>query len=290
MKYAFVRAHQKQFPIRRMCEVLRVSRSGYYDWYDRKLSAHNQRDKELLEQIGKIHQDNKQAYGGLRTWKAMNQAGTRCGKHRVARLRRTAGIEAKRRRRFRIAYRSRQTTQPAPNLLKWPFVASQTDQIWMADVTFIATRAGWLYLAVLIDLYSRMIIGWSMTERPNQQLVNDALSMAIERRNPKPGTIHHSDQGVVYNGSSYIELLRCHGMIRSMSGKGNCYDNAVVESFFSSLKNELVHQRDYQTTDQARTEIFEYIELFYNRRRLHQSLNYQTPLSYESMTVNLPTN
>jgi putative transposase len=288
VKYAFVRAHREEFSICRMCQVLKVSRSGYYDWYNRKPSAHSQRDKELMEQIGKIHQDNKQAYGGLRTWKAMIQSGHRCGKHRVARLRRTAGIEAQRRHKFRCAYRSRQNTQPAPNLLKWPFVASQSDQIWMADVTFIATRAGWLYLAVLIDLYSRLIIGWSMTERPNQQLVNDALSMAIERRKPKPGTIHHSDQGVVYNSSIYIELLGCQGMIRSMSGKGNCYDNAVVESFFSSLKNELVHHRDYQTRDQARTEIFEYIEVVYNRRRLHQSLNYQTPMSYESMKV--PTN
>ena len=288
MKYAFVRAHREEFSVSRMCQVLKVSRSGYYDWYEREPSAHSRRDKELMEQIGKIHQDNKQAYGGLRTWKAMNQSGHPCGKHRVARLRRTAGIEAQRRRKFRIAYRSGQNTQAAPNLLKWPFIANHPDQIWMADVTFIATRAGWLYLAVLIDLYSRLIIGWSMTERPNQELVNDALSMAIERRKPKPGTIHHSDQGVVYNGSSYIERLRCHEMVRSMSGKGNCYDNAVVESFFSSLKNELVHHRDYQTRDQARMEIFEYIEVFYNRQRLHQSLNYQTPMSYESMTV--PTN
>lgn len=288
MKYAFVRAHQAEFSISCMCHVLRVSRSGYYDWRERKPSARSKRDKELLEQIGKIHQDNKQAYGGIKTWHALKQAGVRCGKHRVARLRRAAGIEAQRKRKFRLAYRSRQNTQAAANLLKWPFQASQPDQIWMADVTFIATRVGWLYLAVLIDLYSRLIIGWSMTDRPNQDLVNAALRMAIEQRKPKPGTIHHSDQGVVYNATSYIELLGGHNIIRSMSGKGNCYDNAVVESFFSSLKNELVHHRNYHTREQARMDIFEYIEIFYNRRRLHQSLNYQTPMGYDSMK--LPTN
>jgi putative transposase len=285
VKYAFVRAHQTEFSISRMCHMLRVSRSGYYDWYDRGPSARAKDDKELLEQIGKIHRDNKQAYGGIKTWQALSQAGIRCGKHRVARLRRAAGIEAQRKRKFRLAYRSRQNTQAVANLLKWPFAASQPDRIWMADVTFIATRAGWLYLAVLIDLYSRLIIGWSMTDRPNQDLVNGALRMAIEQRKPKPGTIHHSDQGVVYNAGTYIEMLRGHDMIRSMSGKGNCYDNAVVESFFSSLKNELVHHRDYHTRDQARTDIFEYIEIFYNRRRLHQSLNYQTPMAYESMKL-----
>ena len=285
MKYAFVRAHRQQFSVRRLCQVLGVSRSGYYDWYDRKPSVRSQRDHELLEQIQKIHKENKQAYGGIKTWKAMKLAGVGCGKHRVARIRRSGGIEAQRRRKFRLAYRSRQNTQPAPNLLKWPFLASQPNQVWMADVTFIATRAGWLYLAVLIDLYSRMIIGWSMTERPNQQLVNDALRMAIEQRKPKPGTVHHSDQGVVYNGRTYLDLLNAHQMIRSMSGKGNCYDNAVVESFFSSLKNELIHHRDYHTRDEAKTEIFEYIEGFYNRRRLHQSLNYQTPISYDSIKV-----
>lgn len=288
MKYAFVRAHQAEFSISCMCHVLRVSRSGYYDWRGRKPSARSKRDKELLEQIGQIHRDNKQAYGGIKTWHALRRAGVRCGKHRVARLRRAAGIEAQRKRRFRLAYRSRQNTQAAANLLKWPFQASQPDQIWMADVTFIATRVGWLYLAVLIDLYSRLIIGWSMTDRPNQDLVNAALRMAIEQRKPKPGTIHHSDQGVVYNASSYIELLGGHNIIRSMSGKGNCYDNAVVESFFSSLKNELVHHRNYHTREQARMDIFEYIEIFYNRRRLHQSLNYQTPMGYDSMK--LPTN
>jgi transposase InsO family protein len=159
------------------------------------------------------------------------------------------------------------------------------DQIWVTDVTFIPTRSGWLYLAVMIDLHTRLVVGWSMKDRPNQELANEALMMAVEQRRPKPGLIHHSDQGILYSSGNYIELLRRYGMLRSMSGKGNCYDNAVAESFFSSLKNEIIHHRDYHTRDQARAEIFEYIELFYNRKRIHQSLNYQTPMRYESLNV-----
>lgn len=285
MKYAFVRAHVHEFTVSRMCQVLSVSRSGYYDWRERKPSQHSQRDEALLGEIRKIHQDSKQAYGAIKSWQALRRAGIACGRHRVERLRRRAGIEALRKRKFRLVYRSRNKVPAVPNLLKWPFEASHPDQIWMADVTFIATRAGWLYLAILIDLYSRLVVGWSMKDRPNQELVSGALLMAIERRKPKPGTTHHSDQGVVYHGGSYIELLQCHGIIRSMSGKGNCYDNAVAESFFSSLKNELVHHRDYHTRDQAKIDIFEYIEVFYNRQRLHQSLKYQTPISYDVMKV-----
>lgn len=281
MKYAFVRAHRQEFSVRRMCQVLEVSRSGYYDWHGRKECTRSRRDRGLLTEIRKIHRDSKEAYGAIKTWRALKDAGINCGKHRVARLRRMAAIEARRKRRFRVASGSRHSAPPAPNLVKWPFHAEHADQIWMADVTFIPTRQGWLYLAVLIDLFSRLIVGWSMKDRPNLELINEALLMAIEQRRPEPGLIHHSDQGMLYAAGRYIELLNRHGMIRSMSGKGNCYDNAVVESFFSSLKNEIIHHRDYQTRDQARTEIFEYIELFYNRKRIHQSLQYQTPVNYD---------
>jgi putative transposase len=171
------------------------------------------------------------------------------------------------------------------NLLRWPFEAAYPDQIWVTDVTFIPTRSGWLYLAVMIDLHARLVVGWSMKDRPNHELVNEALIMAVEQRRPKPGLIHHSDQGILYSSRSYLALLKKYGMLRSMSGKGNCYDNAVAESFFSSLKNEIVHHRNYHTRDEARAEIFEYIELFYNRKRLHQSLDYQTPMKYKSVKV-----
>ena len=282
MKYAFMQAHREEFELKRMCRVLQVSRSGYYDWDRRKESKRSQQDRVLLEEIRRIHQQTKEAYGATKSWRALNQSGTVCGKHRVARLRRQAGIEARRKRKFRLAYKARNTAPAPPNLLRWPFKADHPDQIWVTDVTFIPTRSGWLYLAVLIDLYTRLAVGWSMKERPNQELVNEALMMAVEQRRPKPGLIHHSDQGILYSSTSYLALLKKYGMLRSMSGKGNCYDNAVAESFFSSLKNEIVHHRNYQTRDEARTEIFEYIELFYNRKRLHQSLNYQTPMNYKS--------
>jgi len=287
VKYAFVRAQGKEFTVKRMCQIFQISRSGYYDWARREESTHSQQDRDLLKAIRKIHQEMKEAYGAIKTWRTLQGSGTVCGKHRVARLRRQAGIEARRKRKFRLTYQARHTEPAPPNLLRWPFKAAYPDQIWVTDVTFIPTRSGWLYLAVMIDLYSRLVVGWSMKDRPNQELVNEALMMAVEQRRPKPGLVHHSDQGILYSSGSYLALLKKYAMLRSMSGKGNCYDNAVAESFFSSLKNEIIHHRDYHTRDEARAEIFEYIEMFYNRKRLHQSLNYQTPMQYKSDGVSL---
>ena len=284
MKYAFIRAHTSEFRIRRMCDALRVSRSGYYGWQVRPESKRSQQDRVLIAEIRKVHERNRQAYGAVKTWRALQEAGVECGKHRVARLRRLEGIEARRKRKFRLAYQARQSAPPAPNLLRAPFKASRPDRVWVADITFIATRSGWLYLAVLLDLYSRRVVGWSMKERPTQELVTEALKMAIEQRRPEPGVLHHSDQGIQYSSGVYLQLIKQQGVVRSMSRKGNCYDNAVAESFFSSLKNELIHHRDYHTREQARSEIFEYIELFYNRQRIHQSLGYHTPIRYEQMT------
>ena len=264
-----------------MCRVLQISRSGYYGWRERPESERSRQDRALLVEIRRVHYSHKQAYGAVKTWRALKRDGIDCGKHRVARLRSLAGIEAKRKRKFRLAYQSQNPIVPAPNLLRAPFRAAAADRIWVGDVTFIATRAGWLYLAVLVDLYSRLVVGWSMKDKPNQELVNEALLMAIEQRRPGPGLIHHTDQGRLYSSTIYTQLLSRFGMVRSMSRKGHCYDNAVAESFFSSLKNEVVHHEDFETRDQARTAIFEYIELFYNRRRIHQSLDYETPLRYE---------
>lgn len=244
-------------------------------------SERSRQDRALLVEIRRIHESTKRAYGAVKAWRALRKAGIDCGKNRVARLRSLAGIEARRKRKFRLAYQSRQHTVAAPNLLRAPFAASGPNKVWVVDITFIPTRAGWLYLAVLVDLYSRLVVGWSMKERPNQELVNEALMMAVEQRSPEPGLIHHSDQGRLYASTIYARLLARFGMVPSMSRRGNCYDNAVVESFFSSLKNELIHHQDYHTRDQARMEIFEYIELFYNRRRIHQSLDYEAPLVYE---------
>jgi putative transposase len=281
VKYAFIRARDREFGVRRMCEALCVSPSGYYGWRDRPEAKRSERDRGLLAEIRKVHEQSKQAYGAVKTWRALRMSGVACGKHRVARLRRSADIEARRKRKFRLAYQARQSAPAAPNLLRAPFHANRPDRVWVADITFVATRSGWLYLAVLLDLYSRRIVGWSMKDRPTQELVTEALKMAIEQRRPRPGLLHHSDQGIQYASGVYLQLIKRQGVVRSMSRKGNCYDNAVVESFFSSLKNELVHHRDYHSREEARSEIFDYIELFYNRRRMHQSLGYLSPIEYE---------
>jgi putative transposase len=200
-----------------------------------------------------------------------------CGKNRVARLRRSHGIEAKRRRQFRITTRSRKTDTAAPNILNRCFKADQPNRVWVGDVTFIATQKGWLYLAVLLDLYSRKVIGWSMSERIDKQLVLNALEMALIHRGAGLNVVHHTDRGSIYLSEEYTAKLRSQRMVQSMSRKGDCYDNAVAESFFSTLKNELVVGRIFKSRDEARREIFDYIEVFYNRKRLHQSLGYTTP-------------
>ena len=266
-----------------MCGVLEVSRSGYYDWSGRGVSQRSIQNKVLITKIRKVHETHKEGYGAVKTWLTLKEAGVACGKHGVARLRSLVGIETRRVQRFRLAYKARHSAPPAPNLLRQRFEASGPDQVWMADITFIGTRSGWLYLAVVVDLYSRLVVGWSMKERPTQELVSEALLMAIEQRQPMAGLIHHSDQGIQYASNHYVELLKRHGVVRSMSRKGNCYDNAVVESLFSSLKNELVHHQDYKTRQDARSDIFDYIELFYNRRRKHESLGYHTPTAYDSI-------
>jgi transposase InsO family protein len=201
----------------------------------------------------------------------------------VARLRQVHGIVAKRVVLFRRAYAHRNSAPPAPNLLDRDFTAERPNRVWVTDVTFVPTRRGWLYVAVMIDLFSRRIVGWAMGSRLDQPLVIDALRMALDQRRPEPGLIHHSDQGQVYAGTAYRALLRQHGMVQSMSRKGNCLDNAVAESFFSNLKNELVHHTLYEDRDQARSAIFDYMELFYNRQRLHESLGFVSPAHFEAM-------
>lgn len=276
-----MREHRGEFRVVSMCRVLGVSRSGYYAWCRRAPSARALANAHLLERIRAVHAASQENYGAVKTWKALRLGGVRCGRHRVARLRRAHGIEAKRLRRFRSAYAGRHAEPPAPNLLNRDFRAPRPDRLWVGDITFVPTREGWLYLAVLLDLYSRQVVGWAMGERINQPLATQALAMAIERRRPGPGLIHHTDQGMLYASAAYRAMLKAHGMVASMSRKGDCYDNAVAESFFSSLKNELTWHQSYATRGQARAAIFTYIELFYNRRRLHQTLGYLSPARYE---------
>jgi transposase InsO family protein len=263
-----------------MCEVLQVSPAGYYEWLQRWPSARAKHDLELLEHIRRVHYANRQAYGAVKTWRALQRQGIACGKHRVARLRRVEGIEALRKRRWRTIVEHHHTPPPAPNLLGQQFAAAGPDRVWVGDVTLVRTRAGALYLAVLLDLYARYVVGWSMSDRPDVTLVLGALNMALLRR-PAVGLIHHTDQGAVYSAAPYRQTMLRHRLRPSMSAKGSAYDNAVAESFFSNLKNEVVHHRDFHTREQARTAIFDYIELFYNRARLHQTLGYRTPLEVE---------
>lgn len=241
-------------------------------------------NEQLVIEIKRVHIEYRQAYGALKVWKELKARGISCGKNRVARLRQMHGIETKRRRRFKVTTRSRKTQAIAPNIINRCFKAAEPNRVWLGDVTYIATRTGWLYLAVMIDLYSRKIIGWSMSELNNKQLVLRALEMAILTRKPIGSVLHHTDRGTLYASDEYMAKLRLHNMEQSMSRTGDCYDNAVAESFFSTLKNELVLGEVFKTREEARSRIFDYIEVFYNRKRMHQSLGYKTP---EMMDLNV---
>jgi len=264
-----------------LCRLLGVSRSGYYAWGARPESERVGEDRALLTRIEAIHRESREAYGAVKTWRSLRAQGVPCGRHRVARLRRQAGIEAKRKRRFRVTTQSRHSFPVAPNVLDRSFAVAQPNRVWVGDITFIPTRAGWLYLAVLLDLYARRIVGWAMSPYIDRELVTQALVMALQRRRPKPGLIHHTDQGRQYATGSYRQRLIEHGVEPSMSRKGDCFDNACAESFISTLKNELTHHLQFNTREEARTAIFEYIEVFYNRQRLHQTLGYLSPAEFE---------
>lgn len=283
MKYAFIRQHGKHTNIQPLCRALQVSRSGYYDWLKRKPSRRSIENQALLGHIQAAHTRHRKAYGALKTWRYLNANGIACGKHRVARLRREAGIEALRKKRFRLTVEHHHTRQAAPDLLQRQFHATAPDQTWVGDMTFIRTRQGWLHLVVLLDLYSRKVVGWAMGDRATTSLHQSALSMAIMQRSPQPGLIHHTDRGTVYSAPSYREQMELVGMRPSMSGKKSAYDNAVAESFFSNLKNEWVHHHDFKTREEAKIAIFDYIECFYNRNRMHQAMNYQTPDEVERL-------
>lgn len=277
MKYGFIREHCKRFRVSRLCRLLGVSRSGYHSWLTRPVSARELADRKLLVDIRRVHVEHRSVYGGVKTWLTLNERGIVCGKHRVARLRRQAGIEAKRRQRQRITIEHHKTPAAAPDLLQRRFRAGLPNRVWAGDMTFIRTREGWLHLAVLLDLYSRKVVGWAMHERPGQVVHLGALKMALEQRRPPPGLIHHTDRGSQYGTPAYRALLETHGARPSMNGRKVPQDNAVAESFFSNLKNELIHHCDFRSRNEARAAIFEYIEMFYNRKRIHQSLGYRTP-------------
>jgi len=285
VKYQFIQDHLKQHKVTVLCDALNIKRSSYYDWASRSESQREKQNRYLLNRIRTIHSASRENYGAFKTWRALRKSGERCGLHRVERLRRQYAIEAKRMRLFRASNSGRNSAPAADNILDRNFKVQQPDRVWVGDITFIATRKGVLFLATIIDLYSRKIVGWSMSDKQNRHLVKDALMMAIESRKPKPGLIHHTDQGIQYTSRDYRAILNAHDMIASMSRKGNCHDNAVAESFFSHLKNELIYHEDFTDRDQARSIIFDYIEVFYNQQRLHETLGYKTPNEYEMMSV-----
>lgn len=265
-----------------MCRVLQVSTSGYYAWR-RRPPASDEADEKLLLEIKTLFDESKGRYGSPRIHRKLRQNGTRCGQKRVARLMREHDLRARKRRRYTNTTDSKHRLPVAENVLDRQFEVEVPNARWAADITYVWTRQGWLYLAVVIDLFSRRVVGWSMMETMERSLVTAALEMALRVRNPSPGLLLHSDRGSQYASGDYQALLQRAGCTCSMSRRGNCWDNAPVESFFSTLKMELVHERPYATRQQARSEIFEFIEVWYNRQRLHSSLGYQSPVDYERM-------
>lgn len=266
-----------------MCEVLEVSRSGFYAWRSRPQCQRQGRHRRLIREIKKIHADrNMRCYGSPRVHRELLSRGFECSENTVAKLMRDQGLAARTRRKYRVTTNSSHSLSIAENVLNREFEQENPDRVWLADVTYIWTQEGWLYLAAVLDAYSRRVVGWSMSHRMPASLVMDALRMALGRRRPQDDElIHHSDRGCQYASQVYQDLLREHNITCSMSRKGNCWDNAMMESFFATLKKELVHHEAYETRESARRSVFEYIELFYNPYRRHSALGYLSPEEYE---------
>lgn len=281
MKFEFIDAQKAHFPVDFMCQQLDVSRSGYYAWKARPESERHKADRALGEVVTAVHQQSRGTYGSPRVHAELRARGQRVSRKRVARLMNERGLCARKRRRFVRTTDSRHNQPVAPNTLERNFSPGQPNCTWATDITYVGTRQGWLYLAVVLDLFSRKVVGWSMSEHIDRHLVLNALDMALKGRQPPRGLLHHSDRGSQYASTDYQQALAARGIQCSMSRKGNCWDNAVVESFFSSLKLELVYNSDFATHEQARLALFDYIEVFYNRQRRHSSLGYVSPVNFE---------
>jgi len=283
VKYAFIREHSRSHSVQGLCGLMEVSRSAYYDWLDRPESKRSKEDRQLAGELTALHFEMRQAYGTLRLWREFSRRQRRVGKHRIARLKRELGLWTRRRRRFVRGTASRRDRAVHPNVLNRLFAVNQVQRVWVADITAIWTLQGWLYLAVLLDLKTRRIVGWATGSTFDGQLTLAALDQAVRRSPSVGGLLHHSDRGAHYGCHAYQQRLREKGINSSMSRAANCYDNAVAESFFSSLKNEeTLHQR-YRTREQARAALYDYIEMFYNRKRLHSTLGYITPVEFEQI-------
>lgn len=274
---------QTDFRIQAMCRVLQVSRSGYYEFLTRPPSWHQIEDDELKPQIKAAFKKGRKNYGTRRVKRELKKQEIAVSRRRIGRLMREEELQVQTKRKFKVTTDSNHDKPIAPNLLEREFTVDTPDTAYVGDITYIPTREGWLFLAIVIDLFSRAVVGWSMDARMKADLVNGAMLMAIWKRKPAKGLIFHSDRGSQYASDSYRKILETHGVKASMSRKGDCWDNAVAESFFHTLKTELVHHCDFQTREKARAAIFEYIEVFYNRQRLHSANGYEAPLVFESM-------
>jgi putative transposase len=285
MKYQFISEHRETFKVGRICNLLNISRSGYYAWRNRPECRRKRENRALEDKIRVLHQASHGIYGSPRVHRDLVEAGVRCGKNRVARIMRKAGIRSRTKRKFKATTNSKHNLPVAPNLLNQNFTVEARDRAWVGDITYIPTDEGWLYLAVLLDLYNREVVGWSASSRMTRQLAIDALQMALGKRDPEKGLLHHTDRGSQYASAEYQNILKEHDMLCSMSRKGNCYDNAVAESFFGRLKSEWVNHQRYLSRLQAIESIFYYIEIFYNRKRRHSSIDYVTPQEYETILL-----
>jgi len=282
LRFRFIQEEKAMYPVRVLCRTLAVSCTGFYAWCRRGLSLRAQQDAALKVGIRAAHAASGKRYGSPRIHADLRAEDRHVGRKRVARLMREEGLEGQRKRRFRSTTDSRHSFPVAPNALNRDFSASAPNKVWVTDITYIWTREGWMYLAAILDLYSRRVVGWSIDSHIDRTLALDALAMALKTRRPEPGLVHHSDRGVQYASADYQRQLQDRGITCSMSRKGDCWDNAVAESFFSTLKAELVHRTDYVSRHQARASVFEYIEIFYNGRRRHSALGYVSPVEHEA--------
>lgn len=280
MKYCFIQKYGSGFRVRRMCRVLGVSRSGYYSYLRRGLNRRYEENHRLVERIKLIWQEARGVYGSPRITAELRAQGFVCGENRIARLMRDNGIKARTKKKFRITTKSDHNLPIAQDLVERDFSASGMNELWISDITYIWTWEGWMYLAAVMDVYNRQIVGWALHDCLNKTLVVDSLSKSLQSCSPQPGLIFHSDQGSQYASDKVKKILKAWYIRQSMSHKGDCFDNAMMESFFSSLKKELVYLTTFHSKDQARRTIFEYIEIFYNRQRRHSALNHKSPLEY----------
>jgi transposase InsO family protein len=286
VKYAFIAAERRHHSVRALCRVLEVTMQGFYSWQRRPLSERAQEDVRLTAEIRVIHAESKCRYGSPRVHDELKDRGRRCGRHRVARLMQQANLRAKAGRKYRATTDSAHDRPVATDLVERRFSAERPDQIWVSDITYLRTAEGWLYLAVFLDVYSRMVVGWATGERISGALLRTAFARACARRRPPAGLIVHSDRGSQYASSAFRELLDRAGALQSMGSSGDCYDNALVESFFHSLKVEAIHGEEFDSRRRIEYEVFDYIERFYNKMRKHSALGLRSPAQFEAKNIN----